>query len=298
MHTSRGLVIASPWIDFILDGQKTWDMRSTSTSHRGWFGLIRKGSGQIFGVAKLVECGAPMSKNEMIATFDRHRIPERLILSGTVDKWIVPWKLEEVRVFFKPIPYTHKSGAVTWVNLDQEVQASLTRQFPEARVVSHDLQHDRETDATWISPTPSSIAISQTTPPSALKSNSKKPAEPAPVLTAEPDTFIGKSVLSGGNIRNNHFKLTAFLDRFPEDSIGGSNKASRAAKQLVIDWGGASPAHTDIDGIKKLFRSRSWVRNFFEATRAKAGDTVIIEQSGPYSYRVRLEEQTTQLDRM
>jgi len=38
----KALIIADPWIDLILDGRKTWEMRSRNTGHRGWFGLIRK----------------------------------------------------------------------------------------------------------------------------------------------------------------------------------------------------------------------------------------------------------------
>ena len=42
MKISKGLVIADPWIGCILKGEKAWEMRSTSCSHRGWFGLPRR----------------------------------------------------------------------------------------------------------------------------------------------------------------------------------------------------------------------------------------------------------------
>lgn len=45
------LVIAEPWIGLILDGSKTWEMRSRATRKRGRIALIRKGSGQVVGVA-------------------------------------------------------------------------------------------------------------------------------------------------------------------------------------------------------------------------------------------------------
>ena len=32
MRISKGLIIADPWIDYILDGKKTWEMRSSETS--------------------------------------------------------------------------------------------------------------------------------------------------------------------------------------------------------------------------------------------------------------------------
>jgi hypothetical protein len=47
---------------------------------------------------------------------------------------------------------------------------------------------------------------------------------------------------------------------------------------------------TDIDGKKKFFRARGWIRSFFELTAACAGDVVCLEQTGPYAYRVSLEK--------
>lgn len=62
-------------------------MRSQATAHRGWFGLIRKGSGQVVGLARLVDCGATLSLSEMIANYDHHRIPTDMIVHGEVSKW-------------------------------------------------------------------------------------------------------------------------------------------------------------------------------------------------------------------
>ena len=52
----KGLVIRSPWIDHILAGKKTWEMRTRATSIRGRIALIKAGSGLIYGTAELVEC--------------------------------------------------------------------------------------------------------------------------------------------------------------------------------------------------------------------------------------------------
>lgn len=122
---TKALIIADPWIGFILDGSKTWEMRASATSHRGWFGLIRKGTGAVYGVAKLVDVGRALSPAEMIAAFEYHRIPERMIRSGEVAKWNTPWKLTDVRRLRRPVPYSHKSGAVTWVELDTAAIAGI-----------------------------------------------------------------------------------------------------------------------------------------------------------------------------
>jgi hypothetical protein len=53
----KALIVADPWISLILDGKKDWEMRSRKTAIRGNIGLIRKGSGLVCGVVKLVGCG-------------------------------------------------------------------------------------------------------------------------------------------------------------------------------------------------------------------------------------------------
>lgn len=40
----RGLIIRKPWIDYILDGTKVWELRSTRTKIRGEIGLIEAGT--------------------------------------------------------------------------------------------------------------------------------------------------------------------------------------------------------------------------------------------------------------
>ncbi|MEW4459324.1 hypothetical protein AB1K42_14620 [Roseibium algicola] len=127
MKVTRGLIIADPWIEHILEGQKDWEMRAQATSHRGWFGLIRKGSGQGVGLARLTECGLPLSPDEMIASHEHHRIPETMIRSGAVSRWIIPWKLADFRPLEQPVSYENKSGAVTWVLFSDEVSIPLTK---------------------------------------------------------------------------------------------------------------------------------------------------------------------------
>lgn len=104
MKITKGLIIADPWIGYILKGEKTWEMRSTGSSHRGWFGLIRKGTGAVWGVAKIAEVGTPLSPYEMIKNEDKHRIPAEMIKSGEVSKWNTPWILRDVTPFKNPVP--------------------------------------------------------------------------------------------------------------------------------------------------------------------------------------------------
>ncbi|QEU10505.1 3'-5' exonuclease [Paracoccus yeei] len=99
---------------------------------------------------------------------------------------------------------------------------------------------------------------------------------------------IGTTQITQGNIDNNHIYLRGFFERFPEDAVGGSNRASAAPREISVDWGGATPVMTDLDGTKKFFRARGWIREFFARNGAKAGGEVDVEEIGAYSYRVNI----------
>jgi DNA polymerase-3 subunit epsilon len=101
--------------------------------------------------------------------------------------------------------------------------------------------------------------------------------------------LLGQTTLTAGNINHNHIYLRDFFHVFPKEVIGGSNASSAAQQTICVDWGGNSVAVTDLDGTKKFFRKRAWVREFFERTGAAAGDVVSVQIVAPYSYRITLE---------
>lgn len=100
--------------------------------------------------------------------------------------------------------------------------------------------------------------------------------------------FWAEVEITEGNIEPDHFYMRAFVDRFPNDLVGGSNRRNAVPRMALVDWGGSVLTETDIDGKKEFFRSRGWVREFFAMTAAKAGDMVRVEETAPYCYRVSL----------
>lgn len=317
---TKALIIADPWIGYLLDGSKTWEMRSSGASHRGWFGLIRRGTGAIYGIARLEDVGEPLSPEQMVAAHQHHRIPEAMIRSGEVAKWNVPWKLAEIRRLVRPVAYSHKSGAVTWVELDSAAMSGIAAQVgdlgpatqaarPLAATHTAELRkprahHSNEVridvsqrgsklyiDIEWDEGQPDRVVprrVAAVQP--ALARPSSLPARPMPSSRLG----LGEVVLTEGNIANNHIYLRGFFDRFPQDAVGGSNKASAARRTVTIDWGGPEPIATDLDGSKKLFRARGWIGAFFKLNRAAAGDRVIVEQTAPYHYIVYLRKAVSQ----
>jgi hypothetical protein len=105
--------------------------------------------------------------------------------------------------------------------------------------------------------------------------------------------MIGEIVINDANLRHDHFHLRPLIDQFPADVIGGSNKTTDAPKTVLLDWGGPEPVRTDIDGKKKFFRARGWICAFYKINHAEPGDRVVIYETAPYRYRVRLKTSDT-----
>ena len=275
MQIKKALIVADPWIGYILDGSKTWEMRASGTAHRGWFGLIRKGAGAVHGIARLVDVGAPLTPRQMIQTMDRHRIPSDLITSGQVTRWNTPWVLADAHQLDTPVPYRHPSGAVTWVTLEDDVAHLISGQLVG-------LSAERQPAAER----PAQIPKDARPAISAQRSSASRPLG----STSDPCEEI-RVEINDANLRNNHFYLRDHVHKFPDDVIGGSNKSKLAKRTVRLDWGGAAPVETDIDGEdKKLFRARGWIGAFFKLTGAAPGDVVVIQQVEPYRYRVSLEK--------
>jgi len=85
--------------------------------------LIKKGSGAVVGLADLTNCIGPFDSIAWRAHADKHCIPEdqeELAL-----RWNVAWVLENATPLTKPVRYEHPFGAVTWVNLTDEVSSQF-----------------------------------------------------------------------------------------------------------------------------------------------------------------------------
>ncbi|MGY4573735.1 hypothetical protein [Bradyrhizobium sp. USDA 3256] len=321
MRATKGLIIADPWIGYILGGTKDWEMRSSSSSHRGWFGLIRKGTGAVHGVARLIDVGGPLSVGQMITSVERHRIPERMIRSGEVAKWNIPWKLADIRQLMRPVPYRHKNGAVTWVELDDAAIEGIASQLaagvtatnpvPPMRsrgVAGYDGIGRTDTaqvdvsrrgrklypDGDWGDGIPNSAARAACSSLAVIDAAPPTPAVIATTFGTAARRMIGEVAITEGNIANNHIYLRSLFDLFPADAVGGSNKTMRAKRDLTIDWGGPEPVETDLDGQKKFFRARGWIAAFYQLHGARAGDFVMIEETAPYCYRVDLRRHGSQ----
>ena len=118
----KGVLIRSPWVDMILDGKKTWEIRGQNPKLRGEIALIQSGSGTVVGVCELLDVHGPLSEDEYFGNSYRHRGDPTYNLP--YDKTYA-WELTNVRRLKKPVPYDHPSGAVIWVKLPEDVEKKI-----------------------------------------------------------------------------------------------------------------------------------------------------------------------------
>lgn len=110
-----GLLIRPPYVDWILDGQKTWEIRSKRTARRGRIGLIRSASGLVVGEAELIDVVGPLTYTDLRDNAAKLNItpPEAWEPEGPT----FAWALRGAKRYRTPVPYTHRSGAVIWARL-------------------------------------------------------------------------------------------------------------------------------------------------------------------------------------
>lgn len=125
----RALIIDEPWISAILRGDKTWEMRKRNCKVRGPIALIRKGSGQVVGVAEVLDSLPALTTRQAYAeAAPKHRIPPERQASAFRDGWVNPWVITGARPLRHLVPYSHPSGAVIWVTLAPDVAAAVNGQ--------------------------------------------------------------------------------------------------------------------------------------------------------------------------
>lgn len=92
-------------------------------------------------------------------------------------------------------------------------------------------------------------------------------------------------VINRANIKHGHMYLRDGVKFFPADAIGGGNKRDLGIP-IKLHVGSSQPVITDIDGVKKIFRSRSWEREFFERHGLREGQKIVVQKVAEREYHV------------
>lgn len=125
----KALVVDEPRIGAILKDAKSWEMRKGVYRFRGPIALIRKGSGQVVGIAEVTNWRPPLTTPATYVEAEpRHGMPPARQARAFADGWRTPWVLANARPLARPVPYKHPSGAVIWVNLGPDTAAKVEAQ--------------------------------------------------------------------------------------------------------------------------------------------------------------------------
>jgi hypothetical protein len=96
------LVVAEPWASLLVDGAKTWELRTTSTKVRGPIGIAAKGTGTIIGAVNLVGAHGPFTGDE-IDDYERlHRVPASDTATYGGPKGLYAWEMSDAVRFETP----------------------------------------------------------------------------------------------------------------------------------------------------------------------------------------------------
>lgn len=129
MNTLSAIPIRSPFIDQILEGSKTWEIRSKFTTKIGPVALIRSGSGTVVATAVLSEV---LEITPSLAQTNARKMG--MSKADAADcVGLHAWVLKDVVKFKTPVPYKHPSGAVTWVTLDELTTKKVIKEANRSR---------------------------------------------------------------------------------------------------------------------------------------------------------------------
>ena len=124
----RALLIRHPFIDKILDGKKTWEMRGSRTYVRETIALVPSGSGTVVGVCDLVDCVGPLTTAEYRKNAQKAGTRPNEARLG-YNRKTYAWVVACPRYLRKPVSYRHPNGAIIWVTLEPTVERAIRRQL-------------------------------------------------------------------------------------------------------------------------------------------------------------------------
>ena len=106
-------MVKQQWIDLILDGKKTWEIRGQRCLKRGLVHLALSGTNSILGSIRIEGC-RKLARCCFNKHFMKHRVPN---LRDVRYATIYAWEMTEPQRFEPPLHYKPHRGAVIWTQL-------------------------------------------------------------------------------------------------------------------------------------------------------------------------------------
>lgn len=111
----HGLIIKKKWLDLILSGKKTLEIRGSDTKHQGErIYLLESGSHKVRGTC-IIDSTFPLSCSDWCEETDKHCVDISYKDLLKIYKNPHAWVLKDVQPMNENALYKHKSGAVIWV---------------------------------------------------------------------------------------------------------------------------------------------------------------------------------------
>ena len=109
------LLLKKNWLDLILSGEKTWEIRHCNTSKRGLVGLGCKR--HVYGHVEITD-SFPADMDNFDTHFEKHQVLKRWVEYTKPHVWVMqnPVKFEE------PLDLHRRQGQVVWVDADPHYQ--------------------------------------------------------------------------------------------------------------------------------------------------------------------------------
>lgn len=118
MRTLKALIIKKEYIDLILAGKKTWEIRRFNTKIRGPVALVSRG--YIYGFAVL-ERTFEIDKEVLKNYSNKHRVsPEFIDTYAERNRRLYVWVFRNPLRLKKPLKISYSKGVRVWINLPLE----------------------------------------------------------------------------------------------------------------------------------------------------------------------------------
>lgn len=125
---TKALIIKKEWLDLILSGKKTLEIRGMNTKNRGLIGLIESGSGLVVGTCEIVGSHTLDCEHQMNEALEKGCIPNKERITNAYNKPHA-WEIENAKRLDSPIKYKHPKGAIIWIVLEGSVIDAIQKQF-------------------------------------------------------------------------------------------------------------------------------------------------------------------------
>ena len=109
------LVIKKKWLDLILSGEKTLEIRGCDCKKRGMILLAESGRNSIVGCCTLSD-STKLNEYTFGASKDHHKVCD-IPYTSLPYQSVYAWHLKNAKRFSEPIPFKYPKGAIRWIRI-------------------------------------------------------------------------------------------------------------------------------------------------------------------------------------